>query len=214
MKTLRILIATIITLGLLMPMLAIAKTPVKKGVGGKQKIVKIVKVKKHKMVKKIKKAHVGKKVNKASKKAIAAKAKKAAALKVAAAKKAKLAAITKAKKEEIVKNKEQTFLPTKRLFPEAYDSEGGDVAVPDVDPQRSVIRIISGIGKLDVYVDDDIVGKTPVKVSSIKNGKHLVEAYSGTKLMYRNYVVVNGSQVRIDVNGRNEICEEDPAFVM
>ncbi|MCX5749894.1 MAG: hypothetical protein NTZ10_06620 [Candidatus Saganbacteria bacterium] len=68
---------------------------------------------------------------------------------------------------------------------------------------------------LDIYIDEDIIGKAPLTVEAVRPGRHLVEAYSGRDIVFRKYVDVKKTDtVVIEINGKKDVAEEDPDFII
>lgn len=77
------------------------------------------------------------------------------------------------------------------------------------------IFVYSKHSEVDVYIDEEIAGKTPAVLTVVTKGKHLVEVFNGAELLYRQYIVLkNGEKIIIDINGDKKIAEEDPKFVI
>ena len=67
----------------------------------------------------------------------------------------------------------------------------------------------------DIYFDNDIIGKAPISVENVKPGKHLVEAYIGNELIFRRYVEVKTlTGETVEINGKKDVAEEDPDFII
>ena len=59
----------------------------------------------------------------------------------------------------------------------------------------------------DIYIDEELIGKTPVLVDSIKYGKHVVEAYAGNELVFRKTIAVKDiSMVIIGIKNSKEVA--------
>lgn len=77
------------------------------------------------------------------------------------------------------------------------------------------IFVYSKHSEVDVYIDEDMAGKTPAVLAGVTKGRHLVEVFNGAELLYRQYIVLkNGEKIIIDINGDKKIAEEDPKFVI
>lgn len=77
------------------------------------------------------------------------------------------------------------------------------------------IFICSKHKDVDVYVDEDKVGKTPVILTTLPKGRHLVEIYDSSELVYRQYITVkNGERILINIDGEKNIAGEDLKFII
>ncbi len=88
-------------------------------------------------------------------------------------------------------------------------------ALPVVNVRNGKLFVYSKHKELDVYLDEEIAGKTPLTLDKLSKGRHVVEAYMGPELYYRQYVDIEGAKpVVMEINGIKEIAAEDPSPVM
>lgn len=79
----------------------------------------------------------------------------------------------------------------------------------------SAVFICSKFKDVDIYIDEDNAGRTPAVFANLAKGKHLIEAYNGEELIYRQYMIVkSGEKIIINISGEKNIAEEDLKFII
>ena len=79
----------------------------------------------------------------------------------------------------------------------------------------SQLYVFSSHKEADIYIDEDFFGKAPVNIKNAKPGRHLVEAYAGQDLLFRQYVtVVEGIPSVIEINGKKQVSDEEKDYII
>ena len=116
----------------------------------------------------------------------------------------------KGKKISAVKKAKKTVVPKKK--PAAKRSQK-QVYLKSTAPSQ--IYILSASKEAEIYIDEDSFGKAPVNIKDAKPGKHLVEAYVGKELLFRQYVIVEpGAASVVEIRGKKQVADEEKDHII
>lgn len=121
----------------------------------------------------------------------------------------------KVRKQRAVKKRPVVKAQKKTAISKEQKKTSGTAVLKTVLPKEVGSVNVTSHKSVVVYFDDEVIGCAPILIDGVRPGRHLVEAYIGSELYFRQYVDVkplNASM--IEINGKKDIAEEDPNFII